>query len=72
MNHDILKKFTHKGKSHVEWSIVTEVTQKIAPSILKVAQKVENCQPEQICTTVEMVAAITFRTAILTLNRTRH
>lgn len=41
MNHDILKKFTHKGKSHVEWSIVTEVTQRIAPSILKVAQKVK-------------------------------
>jgi hypothetical protein len=72
MNNDTLQKFTHKGKSHVEWSIVTDVSQKFAPSILMVAQKVENCLSEQICTTVEMVSASSFRTAILTLNRKRH
>lgn len=72
MTNDILQKFTYNAKSHEDWSIVTEVSQKFAPSILMVDQKVENCLPEQICTNVEMVAASSFRKAILTFNRARH
>jgi hypothetical protein len=72
MSKDTLQKFVHKVKSYVEWSIVTEVSQKFASSILMADQKVENCLPEQICATVVMGAASCFRKAILTLNRTRY
>jgi hypothetical protein len=72
MTNDTLLKSTHKGKSHVERSVVTEISQTFAPSILMVAQKVENCLREQICTIVELVAASFFRTAILTLKRKIH
>jgi hypothetical protein len=60
MTKDTLQKFVHKGKSYVEWSIVTEVSQKFASSILMADQKVENCLPEQICTTVVMGQQVPF------------